>query len=291
MMSMEKFTSNVKEKLIDFYGKDAEITVDEILKYNNTKNTAVIIKFTDMQGIAPVIYLEGYFEMYSLGQDIDEVIEKITIQAEEARNVDAFDNVLSEIMYWEECKSKVYPVLVSIGRNVEMLENLVHTEILDLSAIYVIRVDSVDNSMATIKISKSLFAKWGISIDELKDTAIANMYNDNYSLFDMKSVLSGLIEEDISNNTEEQDNMFILTCESKMYGAAAVLNKEVMREITYNKDFYMIPSSVHEWILLPDVKHINPNEITSMIREVNKTLDSNEVLSDHAYYYSAENGL
>lgn len=52
------------------------------------------------------------------------------------------------------------------------------------------------------------------------------------------------------------------------------------------KSLYILPSSVHEVILLPDNGEESPEELRRMIREVNREhVAPEEVLSDNLYYF------
>ena len=53
----------------------------------------------------------------------------------------------------------------------------------------------------------------------------------------------------------------------------------------------MLPSSIHEWILIANVDINNELELeqmTTMVSEVNKTLEPSIVLSNHIYVYDDE---
>ena len=64
---------------------------------------------------------------------------------------------------------------------------------------------------------------------------------------------------------------------------------EMIGEIL-KEDFYILPSSIHEMIILPKSREIAKEELDAMIQDINHTqVDTEEVLSDHAYLY--ERGL
>ena len=68
---------------------------------------------------------------------------------------------------------------------------------------------------------------------------------------------------------------------------------DIMDKFLENSDYgvYIIPSSVHEVILIPDNDNMNKNDLNRIIKTVNdESLESVEVLSDHAYYYSTSQG-
>lgn len=53
------------------------------------------------------------------------------------------------------------------------------------------------------------------------------------------------------------------------------------------EDFYILPSSTHEVLLLPESKAPSKEELDQIVQEVNReALEPEDYLSDHAYYYS-----
>ena len=69
--------------------------------------------------------------------------------------------------------------------------------------------------------------------------------------------------------------------------------KALGRRTTYcnelEKDLFILPSSVHEIIIVPATDDIDRKELDNMVKDVNKKeLDAIDVLSDHVYYYSRD---
>ena len=68
---------------------------------------------------------------------------------------------------------------------------------------------------------------------------------------------------------------------------------DILKELSdlFEKDLIILPSSIHEVILIPAYDHDSYDELTSMVKEVNSTqLSKEEILSDHVYFYSRETG-
>ena len=87
--------------------------------------------------------------------------------------------------------------------------------------------------------------------------------------------------------------MKILSNARRVHGVACVLYPGVLERLAWKegRDLYVIPSSVHEMILLPDIGAQQPTELKEIIREVNRTqVAPAEVLSDSLYRYSRAEG-
>ena len=78
MITKAEFTNKVVEALKDYYGKDADVTSQEVLKTNDVKTIGITIRFNDSEAsnISPVIYMEPYYQNYTGGKDFDSVIEE-----------------------------------------------------------------------------------------------------------------------------------------------------------------------------------------------------------------------
>ena len=89
----------------------------------------------------------------------------------------------------------------------------------------------------------------------------------------------------------EQVPMYVLTNDVKYYGAACILYDGVLKEFAESagRDLYILPSSVHEVILLPDMGYEDVDMLKKMVCEVNDTqLSPDEVLSDTIYHYDRD---
>ena len=81
--------------------------------------------------------------------------------------------------------------------------------------------------------------------------------------------------------------MFCLTNESKMNGASLLLQEDIRKQIgeCLGSDYFVIPSSVHEVLILPDNGIFQVPELNAMVQEVNETqVERQEQLSDKVQF-------
>lgn len=95
--------------------------------------------------------------------------------------------------------------------------------------------------------------------------------------------------DEMEPGEEHMDSgIYIMTTKDKYYGAAAISNKKLLREFAekYHTDkIVMIPSSVHEVLLLPDATDYDLDELSNLVQDVNDSnVEPEERLSNHAYY-------
>lgn len=99
--------------------------------------------------------------------------------------------------------------------------------------------------------------------------------------------IESMIEK--QNKELEKAEMYVLTNTQNIYGATSVIYKDILRDFSQNVhcDLYLLPSSIHEFILIPANHSLEKENLEDMVQLVNQTqLPKEEFLSDFVYYYS-----
>lgn len=292
-MNIKEFSILVKDNIEKTFGKNYSVSITEVKKNNGViLNGITITKIGN--NLAPTIYLEKFFEKYTNGENIENILTDI-MNVYEQSDKDK-DISIDDVKYWDIVKDYIYPIL---GGKIEWNENMdeyVSSEICDLKVFYVIDLSEMgifDNS--TIRVKESLFENWEVSYLKLHNTAIQNLISKKEvsfkSMFDtLKELVNS--ENDIEIPIEEMP-LFVVSNKAKYYGANIVFNKIIMKQIRskLGSDLVLIPSSVHEWIIMRESEDIDIENINEMIESVNLSqVDRNDWLSDHVYYFR-DNGL
>ena len=108
---------------------------------------------------------------------------------------------------------------------------------------------------------------------ELFPVSIKNM---NEGIGEMIFGESGIDEEmqkefsEVMQETPDENCMYVITNESKLFGAASMLYEEPIHELAeqVGGDLYILPSSVHEVIAVP-ADFDSPEELAEMVYEIN----------------------
>ena len=186
------------------------------------------------------------------------------------------------------------------------MEKIPHRCFLNLAIVYFAVIDNVDNGRGIVTIYNNHLEHWKVGEELLYKLAMKNtpvLYPAE--LKPMNQVVSDMIlkeDRDIDVDTliahvdsmNEQFPMYVLTNTYRSYGASCMLYDGLMRKLALrmNTDFYIIPSSVHELILIPVAEDITRDDLDDMIKSINSTeISKEEVLSDTSYIYTRENGL
>ncbi len=291
-MSYDEFKKTVMEKLREFYGDDAEITVETVKKLNGTGYEGISVrKDNQKKSAVPMIAIDDFYREYSNGEiELDDCIGKIIDLQDQYAEFAPIEKTVEELLDWNRIKSRVFPVLISTSENEDLLNKLVSTDFLDLSVIYVVRIMELKHCAGHVKITKSQLKMWNIDKEELHAQALKNMAEDGYGFVDMKKVLSEIIygEPFPTEEVESLDDggMYILSNADKNYGAAGILDGDMLSQYLKNDSYYILPSSIHETIFVRKAEDFDINALKDIIKEVNETkVEIADQLSDHVYVY------
>ncbi len=289
-MTYEKFKEALLNALKDFYGDDAEVLFQDVVKVNDVHLDGINIIHKDKNScVNPVIYANSFYERYTEGEmTMDDIVGRIIDTMEHNQISPEIYDMTKLLSHWNTASEHIYPMLVHTDTNKEMLEKLVSTTFLDLSVIYYIRLGSIHSGDANVKITHQLFDSFGVSLEELHERAISNLRNnDCLEVKSMADVLRGLLPDSVSGDMEvpESCNMHVLSNRSKLFGAAHLLDMDTMPIPYRTRSYYVIPSSIHEAILVDD-ESVEASMLNEMIQDVNDSvLSPEEILSSHCYYY------
>lgn len=163
-----------------------------------------------------------------------------------------------------------------------------HREFLDLSIVYEILLVEERGMQGKIRIDNEYMEHLGITEQELYVDANANM--EKSLLIKMDNMLCESLGEEIYMELPKVPvSMYVLCNKSRMYGAIGMTDKKAMQKAAeiFGGNFIILPSSVHDLILIPDVEKPEEAErLAKMVQEINETqVLAEEVLSGHVYRY------
>lgn len=180
-------------------------------------------------------------------------------------------------MNFEKIKDRIAFKLVNRKKTVYKLEEIPHTDYLDLAYVYYVVLYMDEGGVDTVIVKNEYLDEWGISDKELFEIARQNFS----TLFKMQ--LFGVMSP---------EQMIMVTTKYKMFGAVYMTETGLTESLAdlYDDDICIIPSSIHEIIMLPAGNILKEN-VDEIIRSVNKeAVNEDEYLSDHMYLYSRKEG-
>lgn len=297
MMNLMEFIEYVKENIKGYLPDafaDATVQVSEVIKNNDQILYGMSILKPE-QNISPTLYLEKWYEGYLRGKSLESILKEIAGIRIDADIPEKFD--IRQIMDFENCKDKIYPRIINRNLNEKMLKNKPYKTLEDLAIIYFIKIGDLTDGAATMMINDELMKNWNITEDELHSVALQNEQNVQYSVRSMSSVLKSIGNDmslgDIENVLNDIIPFFIVTNENGINGSAVLLNTDYLKMIESKiGKFYILPSSVHEIIVLPESEVNDAEYLKEMVKDVNDSVvEEDEILSYNVYQFTAKNGL
>lgn len=298
-MEFSSFTMFVREEVEKRTGDCYKVRLDDVRKNNGIVLRGLTVTQDD-SNISPTIYLNSYYEEYIKGRaTLVNVVNDVMDTYRRNKVNQSVD--MRYFLSYESVKERIIYKLVNTEKNKELLEDVPHIEFLDLSIIFQCLVSQEDLGRASILIHNVHLKLWEVSVDALYQAAKENTQRlQGYEIKGITEVLQeimcaeeveNIVDEDCMSAFSGSVPMYVLSNKNRVEGAACMLYPNLIQDFAkaIQSSFYIIPSSIHELLLLPTEHLEESQEIKHMIREINDTQVSvEEILSYSLYLYDKE---
>jgi hypothetical protein len=291
-MNLNEFTKKVQQEIQRVLGSEYLVEISSVNKNNGISYEGIYISEKNSE-IAPCIYMEYYFERYKMGQVFDDIIQLILSNYKHAQ-IEVFD--VKSFIDFDRVKDKIVSKIINSERNQEVLDIVPHTDFLDWSIVYYVMIPAGVHE-GTILIKNSHLEIWGVNLNTLEELAcLNNQILLPVEVKGMEEIISNILSASNCNEGEDnwdEDIMIIASNSKHLFGANTILYDGVLNKIALKKelDLYIIPSSIHETIIVPDDGKVDLKYLQEMVMDVNKNVvELEEFLSDHVYKYIRKTG-
>lgn len=221
--------------------------------------------------VRPTIYPDQ-FEAFELTDD--EIADKV-IELYKKNKTPNFDT--QNIMKEDYIKENAF---VTVRRPIN--DNSYTKAYLDLQLVLNVKVSGLeDGEFTSYKVSKKQAEVLGLT-EDIFDEAINNT---RFSVRTMGEVVKSIAPDEKIPDC----GLYIVSNERRTQGAAAIYNKELFKSFAdlIDSDLVIIPSSIHELIVMKYDKRFSIYELNNMVKEANETsVLPEEQLSDHVYIFN-----
>lgn len=311
-MEIMDFCLKVQKGISTHIGESVTVNIKKIVKNNGIILHSIVITEKE-RNISPNIYLDELYEAYESGQSFYSIIEEVLHIYEESRMKENVD--MSFFLNYESMKNRVVYKLVNYEKNEALLLQVPHFRFMNLAIVFYCHVPGHELGSATILIYNNHLKMWNVTPKQLYEDAKKNTEHimppcltaieeimQEFLLKGSGDALAkeGQIEDEWKDKTQTgqvqsagheaaDGKMFVLGNEIKLFGAAVMLYHGLMQQIgsRLGRNYFILPSSVHEVILVPDDGEQMAGELWQMVCEINATqVEPEEVLADSLYYFS-----
>ncbi len=301
MMDFANFAGAVKNEVEKAVDSNCQIRISDVKKNNGMTLKGITI-VEDNNNLSPTVYLNDYYKAYISGETtfanvINDVIGTYH-KNKVKQNID-----MRYLLDYEKIRQRIVYKLINAEKNKELLDDIPHIEYLDLAIVFQCLVAQEDTGIATILVHNVHQKLWGVSVEELYQAAQVNtQLHLGHEIKTMPEVLCEIMK---AENTEDSDHseymeeffedvqMYVLSNKNRVEGAACMLYPGLIQEFAdkTGSSLYIIPSSIHELLLIPTDNDNNYAEIKGMIKEINDTqVSTQEILSYSLYFYDRQMG-
>ena len=280
-MTYEMFLDCLEQAVQKEKRKDEEIRRVRILKNNGVYMDGFSSRLPGRRE-EPTVYVNHYYRENAKEEYVQEVAHMILGIQRESMVFSSDD--LEQVLDFERMKERIFLRLVSKEKNAELLKKVPYVEWQDLALVFYLKIPEGIVQHATAIIRTDHMECWGVEVEELYRTAKANMEKMPLFFHPIEDFLEDCGPEDAGSG------MHVLSNQRKEFGAAVIVNPAVQKlcATRLGGDYYVLPSSIHEVILLPAKADYGRKELDEMVQDVNRQcVGREEYLGNHAYYYSA----
>ena len=301
-LEYEAFCEELLRRLSDTVEESDSIDIQyqQMVKNNGWKRDAIVIR-TKEERMTPVIYPESLYQQHLQGACWEEMVKNIWEYYEHQLTFAESYFHVDDICNWEKIKERLFVKVVATDMNRGILETVIHKEKLDLSVIVYAKLGDMDDELLTsFLVKKEQPQIWNRSEDEVFETAWQNTRQQQILFMSMNEVISSMMSEEersliFDGDPDRMESiLYVLTNTYKNLGAVYMLFPDIMDRIAdeLGGDLYILPSSIHEVLIMKVTDMYEIPQLRQIIHEVNVTqLSLEQRLSEQVYRYCKETGL
>ena len=287
-MLYETFLKTVTQQMQQRLGSQYQLTVRSVPKNNGLVMDGLSF-CSGNASVFPTIYLNPFYQKYRSGIPMEQILAEITgLYARSGLSLTFEPSQLEQPAY---VRPRIAYKLIHAASNTAMLAKIPYRLLMDLAKVYYLYLGEDEGSQMTIPISHQHLRLWGIDENELDRLACENTPR----LFPAKicsilDIISDPEAPDTSSCSPDSPAPFyILTNQSGLAGAACMLYDGILKDFAdrMGSDLLILPSSIHEVLLLSFKNNAQISRLSGMVSDVNSLeVPEDERLSNQIYRYS-----
>lgn len=298
-MDFKEFEEQLAEDMkirLEENGIKGGVEVHEVPKLNDPYDAITVTP--EGSNIGVNVNVNHVYSVFEQGADYNSIVEKAVESVQEGlKNGPDID--VNSLMDYEKMKKNLVMEVVSAEANAEMLKDVPHEEMEDLAVVYRFAFYHDDDSRSSVLITNPLIKSMGITHEELHQDALKNAPEIKPAVIrgmtEVLAEMTGMSQEDLIRMgmavEPSEEQMFVATTPDKTHGAGIIAYQDFMDQAAerVGGDFFILPSSIHEVLLIPDNGFVGLEKLQDMVREVNaKEVAPEEKLTDSVYHYDSK---
>ncbi|WP_405373206.1 DUF5688 family protein [Pseudobutyrivibrio sp.] len=299
MVNYEEFKENFKEDVTRELAKkgieDVEINIQPNEKLNQSYDALTVRPDGSTLGVSLNFtkIAEEYENRGNYDSLVDAVAKRIENGLDNAPSVDS-----KALTDYEQMKDRLTIELVGSEKNASLLEKIPHKDMEDMAIVYRFVMGSDDSGVQTILVTNNMLEAMNITPEQLHNDAMANAPEVRPAeIKTMRDTLAEMLGPDADMMLQfipadgPESQIYVATVEDKVHGAGVIAYPNFLEDVAdkLDGDFYVLPSSIHEVIIVPDRGEMDASVLMDMVKQVNSTeVLPEDVLSDSVYHFDSQ---
>ena len=272
---------NNNDIIKELQGRGYEAESHEVIK-NGVSMKGIIIRSNDP--ITPILYTDDLVKMAEeCGQGISDVADVLVKKYEQQKDIEIDVN---QLMSRETILSHIY---IGIQKNSGEKIEKKPCEFEGLEK-YLYVKHSTKGRHYSLKLSQQIMGAINLSSDEAWHYAEKNTFAvGETQVQNVASMLSGMgyISDEVAEAESDFQQLYVVTNRAKYRGASAILDRRALKAFAEEhgvNELIVLPSSIHEMLILPYQGDMNLDDLSDIVKEVNAAqVEPEEQLTDTAY--------
>lgn len=301
-MVYEIFLETVTNALQAQLGGCYSIVMRKIPKNNGIMLDGICIS-REPDTIAPAIYLNAYYEQFLSGMSLEDILSDIEHLYMENRTCPAISP--ERFLSFPQISHLIAFKLIHAQSNADLLRQVPHLPFLDLAIVFYLYLEQSDHGQMTALIYNEHLPLWELTTEDLFALARSNTPRlFPAALSSMRDVMKDLARNNLGPDYDEElmdgildkgehEDLYVLTNCCGINGSGCILYEDVLKGFAEqtDSDLVILPSSIHEVILLADTGSLCYEDLKHMVTHINQTeVPAEDRLSDEIYHYNRKGG-
>lgn len=289
----QEMTEDIKQKLYERGIDDVEVNFHNVEKTNQSYESMTVVQGGSNIGVN--FNIESAFEAYEHTGDYAGVLAESTLVIMNGlENMPVID--ASELVNYESMKEKLSIEVISAEANAELLTKVPHENMEDMAVVYRFVLESNEDGRASILVTNDMIDRMGVTHEQLRTDALENAPEIRPAVIQgmnevMREMMGPEVFEMMGIPEQTEEMMYVASVPDKNAGAGVLAYQEFMDQAAerLGGDFYILPSSIHEILLVPDNGEQVADDLRDMVIQANATeVRPDEKLSDNVYHYDSK---
>lgn len=287
-MSYAAFKETLKKQIQE--RSDADVEVKIILTLNNNQTKSENLTYTGKNyNLFPSIRLKEFYERYQ-EFGMDWCVDRAVSILENMKKISK-DQLMGT---WESTKGQIVMELVKRSWNQERLEDIPYKAFLDLAVIYRFKLCECRSGDVVHTVTNEMMESWNITGKELDEAAFANLRKEDFKITGLNQEIRKVMTVPMEQNPEDDEEWaYVFSNQKRIKGSIAMLRTDLLDAFAkaQETDLFILPSSVHDVLLVPARNEENISKLRKKVRDINEDiLEPEEWLSDEVYYFKRSTG-